>query len=80
MSVSQYMRLAILALEQPFVPLSLLKGLIERLVKENASNLDTLSTLYHITRILPKCLKANTEFQLARSNVREALFNPYAEL
>lgn len=60
MSVNQFMRLTILALEQPFAPLRLIKGLIERLVKENASTLDTLTTLYHITRILPKSLKANT--------------------
>ncbi len=78
MSISQYMRLAILALEQPFVHLTLIKGLIERLVKENANSLETLTTLYHITRILPKCLKTNIEYQLARNNVREALFNPYA--
>ena len=80
MSVSQLMRVAILVLEEPYVPLSLVKTLIERLVKENANNLDTLTTLYHITRILPNCLKATIDYHLTRSNARELLFNPYSQL
>lgn len=80
MNAGQFMRLAILVLEEPYVPLPLVKALVERLVKENAAHLDTLTTLYHIARILPLSLKAKTDYQLARTNVREVLFNPYSQL
>jgi hypothetical protein len=50
------------------------------LAKLNANNLETLTSLYHISRILPNGLKAKVEYQFTRSNVRDILFNPYSQM
>lgn len=70
MNAGQFFRLAILALEEPYPHLPATKTLTQKLLKHNANNLDTLTSLYHICRVLPSSLRAKVDYQLARSNVR----------
>ena len=80
MNAGQFFKLAILSLEEPYLHLPATKTLVQKLLKHSANNLDTLTSLYHISKVLPSSLKAKVEYQLARSNVREILFNPYSQM
>ena len=80
MTTAQFFKLAILALEEPYLHLPATKTLTQKLLKHNANTLDTLTSLYHICRVLPSSLRAKVDHQLARSNVREILFNPYSQM
>lgn len=72
------MKLAIISVEEPYIPFPIVKKMLESVLKESANTLSSRCALYHLRVILPNALKAKVEYQATRANTRSILFNPYS--
>ena len=77
MPLTSLIKMGIFCVEENYIHLVAVQKMLSHILKEHASTLASLSSLYHLSMILTGCLEAKVNYQLTRTSAREILFNPY---
>jgi hypothetical protein len=80
MTLVHLMRFTIFCLEEPYVHPRVIHRLLTYLLKEQATTLTSLCSLYHISTIISPCLDRKVEYEICKSNAKGILFDPYKQL